>query len=368
MVKRTQKTIRVAIIGQGRSGYDIHASYLVRDRRYRIVAVAEPLAHRREQAEREFGAETYEDYRDLARRDDLDLVVNATPSHLHVPISLDILKAGHNVLCEKPLARRAAEVDKLVAAAGKANRLLAIYQQSRFAPYFEKVRQLITSGVFGRIVMIRIAFNGYSRRWDWQTLQEYGGGNLLNTGPHPLDQALQLFGTGMPKVTCLMDRANTFGDAEDHVKLILSGENRPTIDLEISSCCPYSTYTYQVYGTRGGLTGSTTEITWKHFDPRRAPKQRLIREPPEPREYCRETLKWTERKWTVPKGKSDLFGSMAKRFYGHLYKTLTEGAPLVVTPEQVRRQIAVIEECHRQNPLSKLGEPHDDGSARPRDA
>ena len=44
---------------------------------------------------------------------------------------------------------------------------------------------------------------------------------------------------------------------------------------------------------------------------------------------------------------------MAKAFYTHLYATLTEGAPLAITPRQVRRQIAVIEECHRQNPLSK---------------
>jgi hypothetical protein len=45
---------------------------------------------------------------------------------------------------------------------------------------------------------------------------------------------------------------------------------------------------------------------------------------------------------------------MSAQFYRHLYKTLTGGAPLVITPEQVRQQIAVIEECHRQNPLSRL--------------
>ena len=352
MAKR--KVIRVGIIGQGRSGCDIHARHLATDRKYKIVAVAELLADRRKQAEEEFGADSYEDYRDLLARDDLDLVVNTTPSHLHVSITLEALRAGRNVLCEKPLARRASEVDRLVRASKKAGKLLAIFQQSRFAPYFVKVRSLIDSGVLGRIVMVKVAFNGFGRRWDWQTLQEYGGGNLLNTGPHPLDQALQLFGPGKPKVTCIMDRANTFGDAEDHVKLILSGEGRPTIDLEISSCCPYPTYTYQVYGTRGGLTGTTSTITWKTFDPKRAPSQRLIREPLPGRAYCHETLKWTERTWTVPKRWGSLFGSMSKQFYRHLHKTLTEGAPLVITPEQVRQQIAVIEEAHRQNPLSRL--------------
>ena len=349
-----KRIIRVGIIGQGRSGYDIHAKHLVTDKKYKIVAVTEPLADRRAQAEQEFGAATYADYREMIRRDDLDLVVNSTPSHLHVPVCLDILASGHNVLCEKPLARRAAEVDKLIAASKKAKKLLAIFQQSRFAPYFEQVKKVIDSGILGRIVMIKAAFNGFGRRWDWQTLQEYNGGNLLNTGPHPLDQVLQLFGPTMPKVTCLMDRALTFGDAEDHVKLIVSGEGRPTIDLEISSCCAYSLYTYQVYGTRGGLTGGTSEMKWKYYDLRRVPKRQLIREPLPNRQYCSETLKWTEKTWTTPKNKSNLFSYMSNQFYVHLYKTLTEGAPLVITPEQVRQQIAVIEECHRQNPLSRL--------------
>ncbi|MBM4032888.1 MAG: Gfo/Idh/MocA family oxidoreductase [Planctomycetes bacterium] len=349
-----RKVIRVGIIGQGRSGFDIHARHLRTDRRYKIAAVSDLIADRRAQAEAELGAHAHTDYHDLLERSDLDLVINTTFSDLHVPITLEALRAGHNVLCEKPLARRVAEVDELVAAAKKAGRLLAIFQQSRFAPYFQQVRKVIASGVLGRIVMIKVASNGFGRRWDWQTLQERNGGNLLNTGPHPLDQALQLFGPGMPKITCLMDRANTFGDAEDHVKLLMSGEGRPTIDLEISSCCAYPLYAYQVYGTRGGLTGTTTEMKWKWFNPAKAPKRALIREPLPNRQYCSEQLPWVEKAWTVPPKLANMFGYMSAQFYRHLYKTLTEGAPLVITPEQVRQQIAAIEECHRQNPLSRL--------------
>ncbi len=351
MAKAKSKRIRVGIIGQGRSGYSIHADHLRHDRRYEIVAVVDPIAERRQQAEQEFGAQTYASHREMLGRKDLDLVVNAAPSYLHVPITLELLEAGYNVLCEKPLARRVADVDKLINAARKAGKLLAIYQQSRFAPYFEQIRKVIDSGVLGRIVMIKIAANGFSRRWDWQTLQEYGGGNLLNTGPHPLDQALQLFGEGMPEVKCVMDRANTFGDAEDHVKLLITAKDRPTIDLEISSCAAYSPYSYLVYGTRGGLMASQSEVNWRYHNPARAPKRELIREPLPGRQYCSEKLSWTERKWTVPKAKADLFRYMARQFYTHLYATLAEGAPLVITPEQVRRQISVIEECHRQNPL-----------------
>ena len=350
----SRKVIRVGLIAYGRSGRDIHADHLKNDPRYRVVAMTEVLAERRREAADELGADTYDDYREMIKRDDLDLVINSTPSYLHVPVTLDILRAGHNCLCEKPLARKAADVDKLIAASEKAKRILAIYQQSRFAPYFLQVRKVIDSGVLGRIVMIKIAFNGYARRWDWQTLQEYGGGNLLNTGPHPLDQALVLFGEGMPEVTCIMDRCNTAGDAEDHVKLLLTKKDHPTIDFEVSSCCAYSPYVYQVYGTGGGLDGTTEELRWRYFNPKTARKLKLIRTPLPGRAYCREKLRWIEKTWTVPRKKSNLFGTMAAQFYGHLYKTLAEGAPLVITPQQVRRQIAVIEECHRQNPLSRL--------------
>ena len=350
------RKIRVAIIGQGRSGRDIHMNYLLQDtRRYQIVAVVDPIKERRERAERESGAETYRTHAPLLKRGDLDLVVNASPSKFHVPISLELLRAGLNVLCEKPLASRASDVDKLIQASERSGRILAIFQQSRFAPYFRQVRKVIDSGVLGDIVQVCIAFGGFSRRYDWQTLTSEMGGSLLNTGPHSLDQALQLFGTDvMPHVACVMRNATSYGDAEDHVLLTLTGEGRPIINLEISSCCSYRFFTYNVYGTRGGLKSDKSAIEWRFYDPKEAPKQRLIRRPLAQTDgtpsYCKDTLKWHKRTWKVPSKKHDLFDSMSGAFYSMLYKTLTKGAPLEITPQQVRQQIAVIEECQRQNP------------------
>jgi predicted dehydrogenase len=351
MAKR--KVIRVGIIGQGRSGYDIHAAHLRGDRRYEIAAVVDPLKDRREQAREEFGADVYATHKGLLPRDDLDLVVNASPSHRHVPITLDLLKAGHNVLCEKPLARRVADVDKMRRAAKRSGKLLAVFQQARFAPYFEQLRKVIDSGVLGRIVMIRIVWSDFGRRWDWQTLQERDGGSLLNTGPHAVDHALQLFGPGKPQVVSYLDRTVTFGNAEDHAKVILSGKGKPTIDLEVSSCTAYSPYNYCVYGTQGGLMATMKDVQWRYFSPKRAPKQELTREPLAGRVFCREKLPWNEKSWTIPKAKANVFPYMARQFYSHLYKTLTEGAPLVVTVDDIRRQVAIIEECHRQNPIPR---------------
>ena len=345
------KKLRVGIIGQGRSGRSIHAKCLVERvaDRYEVAAVCDPIVERCEESHRETGCRVYTDYRKLLEETDLDIVVNASVSHLHVPVSLDIIAAGHNLLSEKPLARTAAEVDRLTEAATKAGVLFAVFQQSRFAPTFLKLREVIDSGVLGRAVMIKVAFNGFARRWDWQTLQSHTGGNLYNTGPHPVDQALQLFGDADPEVWCRMDGVNSFGDAEDHVKLLLSGPNHPTIDIEISSCAAYAPYVYQVYGSQGGLTGDHAHLEWKYFKPEEAPPQALVREPLTGRKYCSEELIWYTDSWTSTEEELS-FDYRVEAFYAALYRTMADGEPLAVTVPEVRRQIAVMEECHRQNP------------------
>jgi predicted dehydrogenase len=353
--------LRVAILGQGRSGRDIHGAHLSKDaERYRIVAVADPLEERRLRAQAEYGCETCADHRSLLERDDLDLVVNAAPSRFHVPLTLQFLEAGFNVLCDKPLAARVADVDRLIAASAASGKLLAIFQQSRYSPAFLQLRRVLDSGVLGEIVQVSITYSGFSRRYDWQTLTAEMGGNLLNTGPHALDQALQLFGAEeMPQVTCFMRRAVTYGDAEDHVLLILSGEGRPLLHLEISSCCKYPGSTYDVYGTQGGLTGDTRRLEWQYFDPATAPALRLITTPIQKPDgtpaYCSDSLEWQREEWSAPAGPGQ-FETMSAAFYSMLYRALTEGAPLEITPQQVRQQIAVIEAAQRQNPHLYPGE------------
>jgi scyllo-inositol 2-dehydrogenase (NADP+) len=345
--------LRVAIIGQGRSGRDIHGAHLSTDKeRYKIAAVVDPLPARRARAEQEYGCESLAEHTALLKRKDLDLIVNAAPSGHHVPITLEFLEAGFNVLCEKPLASHVSDVDRLIEAAEKTGKTFAIFQQSRFAPYYRKIREVIDSGVLGEIVQVSVCSSGFDRRYDWQTLTDEMGGCLHNTGPHPLDQVLQIFGNdAKPNVTCFMRSATCYGDAEDHVLLVLSGDHRPLIHLEISASNHYSDYTYNVYGTRGGLKGTTSSLKWRYYDPAKAPVLTLLREPLRNPDgtpaYCKDHLEWVEQEWTA---NDALFAGMSHAFYTMLHAAIVEGAPLEITPQQVRQQIAVIEECRRQNP------------------
>lgn len=352
------KKLRVAIIGQGRSGRNIHAQNLsALSDMFEVVAAVDPNKLRRDRAAEEYGCDAYEDHKPVCQRDDIDFVVNSTPSHLRVPVALDLFEAKHNVVCEKPLAKTVKDVDRMMVAARKAGKMLAIYQQSRFAPYFENIQEVLKSGVLGRIVQISIQFNNFSRRWDWQTLTECHGGNLMNTGPHPLDQALRLMDVPLdetPEIFCHMDRAHFWGDAEGHVNLSMRYPDRPFVHMEISSCCAYPPFLYQIYGTQGGYKCTTSTAEWRYYDPETAPKHEATKLPIENEEkypaYCREKLEFASDSWKVPESKSDLFHSAGTQFYRMIYDHLVEGKPLVITPQQVRQQIAVVEECHRQNP------------------
>ena len=356
MPAKKKSPIRVAVLGQGRSGLDIHCNWFQHSpSKYKLVAISDILKDRRERAEQELKCDAYADYKEMLARDDIELVVNSLPSYLHPQASIDALKTGHNVVCEKPLGWSEAEVSRMIRAARKAGKVLAPFQQSRNAPHFQKILQVIDSGVLGRIVQINISYSGFSRRWDWQTLQEFKGGNLLNTGPHPMDQAMRLLDFKKPKeIVCTMDRANTFGDANDHVKILMRTPGKPDIDVEISSCAMYPRPMFSVYGTQGGLTGSPTALEWKYFDPKKASARKLIREPLPGPSYCRDDMQYIEKSWGPNKQQKNSFGYMSKCFYDYMYKVLREGAPLTITPEQVRVQVAVMEECHRQNPLSKI--------------
>lgn len=350
-----EKRLRVAIIGQGRSGRDIHGVFFHSEQNthFDVVAVVDELEYRRERAAREFGCPVYAHYQELFGREDIDLVVNSTYSYQHADISIDLLNHGFNVLCEKPFAKTYEDGCRVIRAARKNGRMFNVFQQSRFAPYFTRIREILDSGILGEPVQVSISFSGFARRWDWQTSLDYAGGNVRNTGPHPLDQAMTLLGypedcTVFSRLACV----NTFGDAEDYAKIILTAPNKPLIDLEISSCNAYAPYTYVISCKNGSLRATMKTIEYTYFAPEKAPKQQQILESLRyddgtPR-YCGEELPWVS---CTEEVSGSAFDVGTKKVYEMLYAHLTQGTPMEVVPEQLLCQLRVIDLIHAQNPL-----------------
>ena len=337
--------IKVGIAGLGRSGWNIHADLLSKlPEKYQVVGVCDPEEERRKEAIEKFSCRAYEKFDELLDDKEIEVVVVATPSYLHAENTISALCKGKNVIVEKPMATKLEDADRMIETAKKEGKLLTVFQNRRYAPEFVKMKEIIDSGILGRIVLIKMAYHGFSRRWDWQTLKKYGGGSLNNTGPHVIDQALQLFGEKEePEIFCHMEKTLTLGDAEDHVKIILKGKVSPMIDIEITSCCAYPQENYLVMGTTGTLRGTFTEISWKYFDPSRLPERKVEEKPTPDRTYNRETIPWEEKKWELSEEDKDYH----LNFYIDFYESLRNNKPLKITPESVRRVMWVIEKCHQ---------------------
>jgi len=339
--------IQVGIVGLGRSGWDIHARTLSEmSESYNITAVSDPMEVRRNEAQARFGCQAYTNIDELLANEYVELVVVASPSHLHHADTMKALQAGKHVLVEKPMAMSVAEVDEMIAAAEKAGKILSINQNTRYHPDLQLIKQVIHSGVLGQIIEIRLADTSFGRRWDWQTLRSYGGGMLNNNGAHLIDWAVTCFEDPDPEIYCRMQTTPLFaGDAESHVKIVLNPKGGPLVDIELSHACAYRLPHCMLLATQGSLVSDRSLIQWKYFLPQDLPPM-VLDTLVANRQYNSEEIPWHEETRQIDPDPS--WG--ARGIFKDLYLTLRERVPLAVTPASVRRQIAIIERCRCLNP------------------
>lgn len=351
------KRLQVAIIGQGRSGRDIHGAFLKSEANlyFQVAAVVETDEARRRRAAAEYpGARCYGDYRELFGQTDIDLVVNASYSEMHYAITKDLLEHHFHVLVEKPFARNYYECCDLINTASRNGVRLAVFQQTFFAPYYLAAKELCESGKLGEIRQVSIRFNNFARRWDWQTLQKKLGGSVYNTGPHPLGIALGLLGfdDNVQVVFSKLDRVLTSGDAEDYAKILLTAPGKPVVDVEINSTDAFHEYAIKLQGSLGTYRSTYQKYQMKYILAGENPEQPVIEESLEDENglpaYCSEKLNLHEEEGTYD---GTAFDAGTRGLYEDLYLALTEGKPLTVTCEDVAKIVRVIEYVHAQNPL-----------------
>jgi len=333
--------VNVGIIGLGRSGWDIHARTLrTMPECYRVVSVTDGDEKRSREAVAALRCRAHASVELLFADSEVELVVIASPSHVHADQTMAALGRGKHVVCEKPMALSAADADRMIDASVRADRLLTVFHNMRYWGDFRTVRDVIASGSLGRIVQIKITMHRFTRRWDWQTLREFGGGALFNAGAHLVDLALQLFGDADPIITADLQRTITSGDAEDHAKILLRGEGAPTIEVEISNACAYPQDTWHVMGTAGGLRGTHDALHWKWVDFASLLDRPVDRTPAAAdRRFNREDLPWQEASWVKGGEESPDY----RLFYEDLYRSLRHDVPLAITPQSVRQTVAVLD-------------------------
>jgi predicted dehydrogenase len=308
--------------------------------RFRIVAVCDPLPVRREMAERELGCRTYTTLAEMLGDPEVELVDIASRSTEHCAHASTALRAGKVVFLEKPMGVRYEDARKLYLLAQELGGQLFVRQNRRFEPAFQHIREMIAEGLLGDVFEVKLRRLSFQRRDDWQTLRGCGGGLLLNWGPHIVDHALRFLDCPVADQWSDLKRVAAVGDAEDHLKIILRGENGRVVDMEISGGAALLEPEYLIWGSRGALTCTGETITVKYLDPE-APLPPRIADSGTPKDEfgSGEELPWIERTFEAcPRSGCDM-----SSIWDALYLHLREGAPYPITLEESLEVMRVIE-------------------------
>ena len=161
--------MQIATIGMGIIGF-IDTTCALKVPGVELVAAADLYEGRRTHAKEVFGdkVETYVDYREILGRKDVDAVLICVPDHWHARMSIDAMKAGKAVYCEKPMIRSVDEGPAVIAAQNETKAVFQVGSQYASSVLYDKVKELIQSGSLGKVHAIEARYNRNSDIGAWQ--------------------------------------------------------------------------------------------------------------------------------------------------------------------------------------------------------
>lgn len=251
------KNVQVGIIGCGGIAVAKHIPNLKKKQQAQIVA----LADSRGSAMLKDVARTnnledvalYDDYHKLLEDPNIEAVHVATSNQSHAQISIEALRAGKHVLCEKPMASTLEDAQLMVEAAQKSGKILSICANNRFKPGIWYLKQACTKGELGDIYFAKahcVRRRGVPTWGDFLDVSVQGGGPVIDLGTHAIDLVLWMMNNYSPRMVVgktfnvigkLGSDANPYGawnpdefSVEDSGFALIEMQNGATIYLETS--------------------------------------------------------------------------------------------------------------------------------------
>lgn len=260
--------LRTAVLGYGRNGSTMHAGPVEANADFVMTAVCDVEAERREAARKRFGCPVYEDYHRMLAEHELDLVCVVTRSDQHAAMVAECLRAGVNVLVTKPWAVNEAEARSMIAARDASGKRLLPWLPARWGCDYRRVRELVRGGAIGKVFLIRRVVSSFGTRNDWQTERRYGGGYLLNWGPHIVEPPLLIAGGKVKTVFGRLRQTINPGDVEDLFFAVFTMEDGTVVQAEYTVSAE-NLPGWFVQGTEGTIAVTGTHLMVKRVSPAR---------------------------------------------------------------------------------------------------
>ena len=249
--------LKVAIVGTGII-VKSHVKGISQLDDVELVAVCDINEEKAKAYSEECGVPYFLNYKDMPAAIDFDAVILNLPHGLHCEVSEFFLDAGKHVLCEKPMANSVEECKRMIAAAERNNKKLAIGHIQRYMESIGLVKQIYESGELGKLCMYTENrtvnyFDEKRPRW-FLDKKMAGGGVVMNYGAHAFDKLFTIFGDDV-KITALDAQvANYANDAsiEGHAHIFAKFDNGVSASITFSG---YTNTNYDAfyYFTKGAL-------------------------------------------------------------------------------------------------------------------
>lgn len=183
---------KLAIVGFGGMGF-WHWEELQTLDEPEVVGIWDIKEERRNFA-REHNIAVYDSFEAVLADDTVDIVVIATPNDLHKPLAIAAMRAGKNVICEKPITVSSKDLEDMIAVSEETGKFLTVHQNRRWDSDFLMIKEILKEGHLGPIYRIESRVQGaHGIPGDWRQEPEKGGGMILDWGVHLLDQVLLLY-------------------------------------------------------------------------------------------------------------------------------------------------------------------------------
>lgn len=189
-------SIKFGIIGCGRIAQR-HAEHIQKNGL--LIAVCDVVTSKADALAQKFNAKAYYSIEELlSQESEIDIVSICSPNGLHAQHSIECLRKGYHVLCEKPMAISVFDCGEMIKEAEKANKRLFVIKQNRFNPPIEAVKKTIDSGKLGKVFSIQLSCF-WNRNEDyylnsWKGTKLLDGGTLYTQFSHFIDLLYWMIG------------------------------------------------------------------------------------------------------------------------------------------------------------------------------
>jgi len=220
------------VIGCGYIAEEAHLPFFLSCPNAELVAVADTRNERLIAVKEKFGVKNlYTDYKDMLKSDLIDAVSICVPNFLHAQVAIDSSEAGKHVLCEKPMATRLEDADRMISAARKNNVKLMIGNSLRFLPNHKLAKDWVQKEKIGKIYFVRAQFASSGPYGAAGITSPFyfdpnkGGGVLFDAGAHLVDLLLWLFGDISKVHACVSAYKKEINKADDVASVSLKFKN-----------------------------------------------------------------------------------------------------------------------------------------------